>query len=303
MAAVWNRINTVLLLLVLFALLGVIAMLAAGVRGGPLDPAGAPASTDSVKLPGVPISSLPYIITEPGSYYLTRNLTAVSGSGITINANNVTLDLMGFSLIGGGTSQGIVSDQSTTRRNNAIRNGVVRGWDTGIYTDNFIRSTYEDLRITNNTDGLRIGSGNSVTRVMAGYNSFGLVILQRDDAWGGSVADSNFSRNTNSGIQILANNIWVRNSVIDSNGLNGIWFLAPASYNQVTDNRIAGNGGVGNLGGIYFQPGANANLIARNVLIGNVTQAIFDNGTGNRIATFVSDVGPTVTNPLSNVVY
>jgi hypothetical protein len=54
--------------------------------------------------PRTPISSLPYKITAPGSYYLTANLTATgNGAGITISANNVTLDLNGFALIGGGS--------------------------------------------------------------------------------------------------------------------------------------------------------------------------------------------------------
>ncbi len=86
----------------------------------------------------------------------------MSGNGITVNADNVTLDLMGFALIGpGGSGIGVASGFSTTRRNNAIRNGVIRGWDTGVLTDYFIRSTYEDLRVTNNVYGLYIGMGSS----------------------------------------------------------------------------------------------------------------------------------------------
>jgi hypothetical protein len=44
-----------------------------------------------------------YIISQPGSYYLTTNLIgAVSKYGIKILTNNVTLDLEGFALEGGG---------------------------------------------------------------------------------------------------------------------------------------------------------------------------------------------------------
>ena len=45
MATVWQRINAVLLLLVLFALVGVIAIVAPDADGGPLDPPGVPGST------------------------------------------------------------------------------------------------------------------------------------------------------------------------------------------------------------------------------------------------------------------
>src|ERR1039458_3298480 len=45
-----------------------------------------------------PISSVPYTISAPGSYYLTGNLAVSSGTAITIAANQVTLDLNGFTL-------------------------------------------------------------------------------------------------------------------------------------------------------------------------------------------------------------
>src|SRR5262249_9560440 len=47
-----------------------------------------------VALPGpAPIS-----IDQPGSYYLTGNLTVSAGDAITINSNQVTLDLNGFTI-------------------------------------------------------------------------------------------------------------------------------------------------------------------------------------------------------------
>ena len=99
MLTFWPRINTVLLLVTLLAVIGLFATRA---YGGPLDPPGAPASTDGVRGQGTPISSLPFAITQPGRYYLTRNLTGPgNANGITITAANVTLDLNGFTLDGG----------------------------------------------------------------------------------------------------------------------------------------------------------------------------------------------------------
>src|SRR6185295_11122012 len=41
-------------------------------------------------------------ITQPGSYYLTGNITGVAGKhGIEVVASGVTLDLNGFDLLGG----------------------------------------------------------------------------------------------------------------------------------------------------------------------------------------------------------
>ena len=56
--------------------------------------------------PRTPISSLPFTIAAAGSYYLTGNLTGGAGGGITIGASGVTLDLMGYELVG-GTGDGI----------------------------------------------------------------------------------------------------------------------------------------------------------------------------------------------------
>src|SRR4051812_45809594 len=69
---------------------------------GSLTPPGAPAPTmkslDQIEA-RTPISSVPFTISVPGSYYLTTNLTAaLNQNGITVSADNVTLDLNGFHL-------------------------------------------------------------------------------------------------------------------------------------------------------------------------------------------------------------
>ncbi len=67
-----------------------------------------------------------YKITQSGSYYLTANATGASGkSALEIAADNVTVDLMGYSLIGvPGSLHGVVTEG---RRNNiTVRNGTIR---------------------------------------------------------------------------------------------------------------------------------------------------------------------------------
>ena len=47
--------------------------------------------------PRVPIEKLPFTISAPGAYYVAANLAVPANStGITIDANQVTLDLNGF---------------------------------------------------------------------------------------------------------------------------------------------------------------------------------------------------------------
>lgn len=85
--------------------------------------------------PGLPIS-----ITNPGSYRFTSNITITSATNvIQISADNVTLDLGGFTLGGGvtctatlpitctGPTSGRLISNSGLTRNLLIRNGNVRG--------------------------------------------------------------------------------------------------------------------------------------------------------------------------------
>src|SRR5438128_1786300 len=70
---------------------------------GSLTPPGAPApamKTLAQIEPRTPISSLPYFIGQSGSYYLTDNFSVGAGQdyGIFISANNVTIDLNGFTI-------------------------------------------------------------------------------------------------------------------------------------------------------------------------------------------------------------
>ncbi|MEZ6212079.1 MAG: right-handed parallel beta-helix repeat-containing protein [Phycisphaerales bacterium] len=102
-------------------------------------------------------------ISQPGSYYLTGNVTgSVSHSGIEIVANGVTLDLNGFELVGVPGSLDGITVPGGSLRNIMVRNGTVRNWgDHGI-----------DLRATscevasinassNGAGGIRLGDNNT----------------------------------------------------------------------------------------------------------------------------------------------
>lgn len=82
------------------------------------------------------IASVPAVITRPGLYCLKRDLafTGSSGAAITIEANNVTLDLNGFRLGGGGGGSGTLASgvYATDRRNITIRNGIIRAFRTNV---------------------------------------------------------------------------------------------------------------------------------------------------------------------------
>ena len=98
---------------------------------GALAPTAAPApifKTLNQIEPRTPISSLPFTISQPGSYYLTRNLSGASGqNGISIGADNVNLDLMGFTITGAGTT-GIGIVAAGHHKNITVVNGVIQTW-------------------------------------------------------------------------------------------------------------------------------------------------------------------------------
>lgn len=121
------------------------------------------------------ITSLPYTISSSGVYCLTGNLgTAIStGNAITIDSNNVTIDLNGWRLGGlaAGDSTNTIGIYATQRKNITIRNGTIRGFKRAIFLQDFIPHTtsqghlVEDIRAEQNTtSGIEVYGQGSITR-------------------------------------------------------------------------------------------------------------------------------------------
>jgi hypothetical protein len=78
--------------------------------------------------PRRPISSAPFTINTPGSYYLTQSITVGGGNAITISSDDVALDLNGFTIsstANPAAGSGVLLNG--TRTNIAIRNGRIKG--------------------------------------------------------------------------------------------------------------------------------------------------------------------------------
>jgi hypothetical protein len=91
----------------------------------------APAKADTTI--GTPILSVPFFISKPGKYRLTKSLVNLgTGPAITVGARDVVLDLNGFTLLGQSDSDtdnvGIIVSQP----NAIVRNGTIRRFHTAV---------------------------------------------------------------------------------------------------------------------------------------------------------------------------
>jgi parallel beta-helix repeat protein len=145
-------------------------------------PPGAPTSTFKTLQqvePRTPIQSVAgsglvmHNITQPGSYYLTGNLVVGAGGvGIQVSADNVTIDLNGFTISGVGASMGI--NVPATRRYLTVKNGVVRDFG-GVCIDasNVVCGHFEGLAVRDSggNNGIEVGSLAVVRAVRAESNN------------------------------------------------------------------------------------------------------------------------------------
>jgi hypothetical protein len=189
------------------------------------------------------------VINQSGSYRLTSNLTQPTNDTdvIRIDANNVTLDLNGFAIIGAnqctyssvpnpsvscsgnGTGFGITG----AVRGVTVKNGSIKGMGSACVYLNGSNNRLEDLHLSHcGSFGGRIVGG-VVSRVSSSYNSaFGL------DVGSVAVTDSTATYNGSNGINTYGT---VRNSVASRNVGSGISCgTCVATGNAAYDNGVFG---------------------------------------------------------------
>ncbi len=199
---------------------------------GSLAPPGAPApamkSLAQIE-PRTPISSVPYTISMPGSYYVTTNLTVGSGDALTISASGVTLDLGGWTITSTAASaKGYGIQLSSGLHDLAIFNGHIASG------------------VTNNGSGLYDGSGFAygisyggiapVNTRVTGVSVLGCLVYGINLGYGNSTVVESCLARTVGGSGINASTI--KGSVAVDCGLYAI------EGDQVSDCRgeISGNG-------------------------------------------------------------
>ena len=277
-----NRATNILLVAILAVGIGIVAMLASGARGGPLDPPGPPSATGTLpqvepRMPIPPVGwngTFPITISQSGSYFLTQNLTGVANTnGIDITVSDVTIDLNGFNLLGANqTGTGI---RSVGPASTVVRNGSLTNWGTGVDLQGSLSVRASDLTVTASGVAMRLGNatvedchvaGNvggivaSVTvirRCQFSFNRGDALSLSYDD----SVEDSDFYRNGSSGAGNWDIAVHFGGNVIRGNSSHPVYekfvgiFPGAVSNTVMSNSYICALGIVDNSGGLNYIPG------------------------------------------------
>lgn len=182
-------------------------------HGGDLNPPAGPVAPTPGPEPRIPINATTtpgdadsvYRITAPGSYYLTGNMTGVAAKrGIEIAASDVSIDLMGFEVIGvPGSFEGIVATEVSLSAVE-VRNGTVRSWGgDGINLGAFgvIGGSFDRIRSSENAGrGILTGAGAVITHCLAFSNAGTGISCDNNSVVSECVARAN----AGNGIQVVA---------------------------------------------------------------------------------------------------
>jgi len=252
------------------------------------------------------------VITSPGDYVVTRDVTADSGVTITINADNVTLDLNGHEL---GQQNPNVAVVLIGGNNAIIRNGRISGGGRGIYYTGSVRIRLQvenviirgsrfggvaiaaaehiavsSSRFENITNGPAIGVGggsgaftgrivnNTITDCVTGISAYGI----RGAELRGNVILNSYAT-TSAAIWIFSDPAWnAGGNLLIGNLIHGSGYIGIEVGGDSPDNTIEGNTvfSAGNTGIVVLSDG---NDIRRNLCSGTTSRGITALGAHNRV--------------------
>ncbi len=289
----------------------VLALTGTALLAGPLTPPPGPVAPTHKTLtevePRTPVQSLPgspsavHVISQPGSYYLTGNVVGVAGkSGVVIQADEVTLDLNGFALVGVAGSAHAITGAAGAESNVRIFGGAVRGWGgSGIY--NLGRNIIIcDVEASNNAGyGIGVGAGAVITRCVSRLNGgfAGIAVaywsvitdcVSRENVGHGFEASSgtrfrgNLAQdNDGDGIRV-ENECTIENNLLADNDGAGVrvkTYASPAFGNRIENNNAVSNG-------VGVQVEGSGNWVAKNTASQNTTNYVI--AAGNAVGVIVA---------------
>lgn len=208
-------------------------------------PPGAVAPTQSIE-----IFSVPFTITQPGSYRVARNLTATGPEPmISVQAKDVTLDLGGHTLDGAGIAiYGIFIEGDGDRLH--VRNGQVTNTVGSNVVANFRTITIEDMILSASVSGNGIGAASGQPAIVRN------VLVQNPGFNGVALSPGSVAENVvvvgagNDGFSVSSRSVF-RNCVALDCARHGFFF--GTNGGAVLENCSANdNGGTG----FWLRPGS-----------------------------------------------
>ena len=201
-------------------------------------------------------------------------------TGLIIGANNITLDLGGFTLSG---FPGVGQDAGVTldgRTGVTVKNGTITEFDAGVAILGGSGNTVTGLTLRDNLsstasdfgEGVQVfnSTANTVShnliRNNGPYSGVSLLIASGNIVEYNQITGNNQSSTNTSGIRVenigrtASNGNTIRDNLVQGSGLDGIELFAGASDNVISRNLVLNN----NRDGINAFAGASRNIIEDN---------------------------------------
>jgi len=168
------------------------------------------------------------------SIVLTSDLGPCAGDGLIAGADNITIDLNGYSISGMGSGAGV---RVTQRTGVTVTNGTIQGFHTGVVVDESTASTVSKLVLGDNIRGINVsGSDGNLVEKNTILNS-GLDAIRL-----GLSADNIVSKN------ILTDNVFgigvadfSTGNIVEKNVLRDTRGFGVAVFSDSDSNRIVKN--------------------------------------------------------------
>lgn len=204
--------------------------------------------------------------------------------GLVIGADNVTLDLGGFTLRGApGAGEGpgvLVADRTGV----TVTNGTITEFDSGVAIEGGSGNTVTRMNLVGNRGAGDYGegvllfdsTGNTVSynRIVNNgpYGGISLLIADNNLVENNQILDNNMSTTNTSGIRLenigrvaSSDRNTIRNNVVSGSALDGIQLFAGSTGNTVSRNLVTNN----NRDGITAFAGSSGNIIEDNQVRNN----------------------------------
>ncbi|MCA1683583.1 MAG: right-handed parallel beta-helix repeat-containing protein [Actinobacteria bacterium] len=232
--------------------------------------------------------------------------------GIEIGANNVTLDLNGFTITGTpavGDNAGVVLNDRTGV---TVKNGTITQFDAGVGISGGSGNTVTAMTLVNNRGSRATDFGEGVNVFISSRNTVSYNLVRNNGPYAGitllaasdnlvehnQVTGNNQDTSNTSGIRLenlgtnAANRNTVRYNLVQGSALDGIQLFARASDNVISHNSVMQN----NRDGITVFAGGNRNIIEDNQTRYNGRGPIAGSGI------YIRAAAGTIAAPANNVI-